>query len=81
MGDDQPESIPHPTIPHLTNEREKPIFDADGALTREFLLKRGYCCGNGCRNCPYGHVNVPPPDDLKRPGRWRPTPESDPSDP
>jgi uncharacterized protein (TIGR00290 family) len=30
------------------------IFDADGALTREYLLGRGYCCENGCRNCPYG---------------------------
>lgn len=31
-----------------------PLLDADGALSREFLLHRGYCCGNGCRNCPYG---------------------------
>lgn len=22
-------------------------------LSREFLLKRGYCCNNGCLNCPY----------------------------
>jgi 23S rRNA (cytidine1920-2'-O)/16S rRNA (cytidine1409-2'-O)-methyltransferase len=22
-------------------------------LTSGFLLKRGYCCGSGCRNCPY----------------------------
>lgn len=22
-------------------------------LSAEFLLKRGYCCGNGCKNCPY----------------------------
>jgi hypothetical protein len=22
-------------------------------LTEGFLLKRGYCCGNGCRHCPY----------------------------
>jgi hypothetical protein len=22
-------------------------------LTAHFLLKRGYCCNNGCRNCPY----------------------------
>jgi hypothetical protein len=22
-------------------------------LTANFLLKRGYCCGNGCRHCPY----------------------------
>jgi hypothetical protein len=23
-------------------------------LTEYFLLKRGYCCENGCRHCPYG---------------------------
>ena len=22
-------------------------------LSREFLLKRGHCCDNGCKNCPY----------------------------
>ena len=22
-------------------------------------LKRRPCCGNGCRHCPWGHVNVP----------------------
>jgi hypothetical protein len=22
-------------------------------LTAHFLLKRGFCCGNGCRHCPY----------------------------
>ena len=22
-------------------------------LTREFLLDRGFCCDNGCKNCPY----------------------------
>ena len=31
-------------------------FDQNGALTREFLLRRGFCCDNGCRNCPYGFV-------------------------
>lgn len=31
-----------------------PLFDADGALSREYLLHRGTCCENGCRNCPYG---------------------------
>ena len=29
------------------------VFDADGALTAEYLLARGYCCGLGCTNCPY----------------------------
>jgi hypothetical protein len=23
-------------------------------LTEHFLRKRGYCCRNGCRHCPYG---------------------------
>ena len=22
-------------------------------LTARFLKNRGYCCGSGCRNCPY----------------------------
>lgn len=22
-------------------------------FTATYLLKRGYCCGNGCRNCPW----------------------------
>ena len=22
-------------------------------MTKTFLTKRGYCCGNGCRHCPY----------------------------
>ena len=27
-------------------------------LSRWFHLKRGSCCGQGCRHCPFGHVNV-----------------------
>ncbi len=23
-----------------------------------YHLKRGYCCGNDCRHCPYDHENV-----------------------
>lgn len=22
-------------------------------MTADYLRRRGYCCGNGCRNCPY----------------------------
>jgi len=25
-------------------------------FTEDFLLRRGYCCGNGCRHCPYGNA-------------------------
>jgi len=36
-------------------------IDEEGLLvfTAAYLLARGTCCGSGCRNCPYGHVNVP----------------------
>ena len=23
-------------------------------FTEQYLLKRGYCCKNGCKHCPYG---------------------------
>jgi hypothetical protein len=32
-------------------------FYMEGAVmvfTARFLLRRGYCCENGCRHCPYG---------------------------
>jgi hypothetical protein len=30
-------------------------------LTAAYHLERGYCCGNGCRHCPFEYVNVPEP--------------------
>lgn len=27
-------------------------------MTTYAHLKRGFCCGSGCRHCPYGHYNV-----------------------
>jgi len=41
-------------------ENEDYYFNALGlmVLTRAYLLKRGYCCQNGCLHCPYGlHEN------------------------
>lgn len=37
-------------------------------LTEAFHLKRGDCCGNGCKHCPYGYKNVPEPQrtELRR---------------
>lgn len=39
---------------HYLDEQGRLVF------TRAYHLKRGYCCGNGCRHCPYHHKNVPP---------------------
>jgi Family of unknown function (DUF5522) len=30
-------------------------------LTQTYHLERGYCCGNGCKHCPYEYENVPEP--------------------
>jgi len=32
-------------------------YSPEGYLifTEKFLLKRGYCCQNGCKHCPYGY--------------------------
>ena len=27
-------------------------------LTSDALRRQGKCCGNSCRHCPYGHINV-----------------------
>lgn len=35
-------------------------FSTEGYLvfTEKYHLKRGYCCGNRCRHCPFGHEAV-----------------------
>ena len=44
-------------------EGEDFYFNDDGlmVLTEKYHLGRGYCCGNGCRHCPYNYENVPEP--------------------
>lgn len=39
-------------------------------FTAVYLLRRGTCCGSGCRHCPFDHVNVKPPQRAaRRPSR------------
>lgn len=46
---------------------KKPLFDDhehyvnnEGlfVMTAAYLLKRGYCCGNGCLHCPFDYKQV-----------------------
>ena len=30
-------------------------------FTSKYLLDRGYCCGSGCKHCPYDYEAVPEP--------------------
>lgn len=34
-------------------------------LTKEFLIKRGFCCHNSCTNCPYKKDSNPPKSMIK----------------
>jgi hypothetical protein len=34
-----------------------PLLDEHGAISADFLVARGSCCGSGCRNCPYDKGN------------------------
>ncbi|HEY2727237.1 MAG TPA: DUF5522 domain-containing protein [Parafilimonas sp.] len=46
------------------NEDDDYYFNPAGGgivFTKEYLLERGYCCGNGCVNCPYDYKMVPEP--------------------
>jgi len=38
-------------------------YDKDGfvVLTQHYHETRGYCCGYGCRHCPYQYESVPEP--------------------
>ncbi len=37
-------------------ETDKDLYYFEGSkvvFTPEYHIERGYCCGNGCRHCPY----------------------------
>jgi hypothetical protein len=44
-------------------EGEDFYYNENGFLvfTEAYHLKKGYCCGNGCRHCPYEYEAVPEP--------------------
>lgn len=42
---------------------EELYYNENGLVVfnEEYLLQRGYCCGNGCRHCPYNYKMVTEP--------------------
>ncbi len=44
-------------------EGEDFYYNDEGFIvfTAAYHLKKGFCCGNGCRHCPYQFENVPEP--------------------
>jgi hypothetical protein len=47
-------------------EGEDYYYNENGliVLTAQYHLERGFCCGNGCRHCPFEYINVPEPNKL-----------------
>lgn len=45
----------------LTEEDYYFLPDGRVVFTEKYHLKRGYCCGSGCMNCPYEYREVPEP--------------------
>jgi hypothetical protein len=47
----------------LFTEGEDFYYNEQGlmVLTEKYHLDRGYCCGNGCKHCPYDYEMVPEP--------------------
>ncbi|RRA48613.1 DUF5522 domain-containing protein [Acidipila sp. EB88] len=44
---------------------QDPDYYMDGpfcVFTATFHLKRGFCCGSGCRHCPYDEEGQPLPE-------------------
>ena len=41
-------------------EKDEYYFNEQGLMvfTEKYHLKRGYCCGNKCKHCPYDYKNV-----------------------
>ena len=50
---------------HMKNLKEGLDFYYDEhdniVLTAKYHLDKGYCCGHGCRHCPYDYEAVPEP--------------------
>ncbi len=54
-------------LPNELVEGEDFYYDSWGRMvfTGHYLLKRGYCCGSGCRHCPYRAADTGDGEDRK----------------
>lgn len=50
---EDPDKKPREKAPKLQEGLDYYFENGLMVLTAKFLLDRGYCCGNGCRHCPY----------------------------
>jgi hypothetical protein len=59
-----PSDLTPPAFPQNEKQNESEDYYMEGpyvVFTAAFHLKRGFCCGSGCRHCPY-RGDQPDPD-------------------
>jgi Family of unknown function (DUF5522) len=61
----QPEKSAEPNT--LTEGIDYYLENGYWVLTEHFLRRRGYCCGSGCRHCPYKKKNMSAPQQEQTP--------------
>lgn len=49
------EPDPSATQPRKLDPEDYYLEGSLTVFTAAYHLKRGYCCGSGCRHCPYGN--------------------------
>ncbi len=44
-------------------DKKNDFYMENGCIvfTEQYHLNKGFCCGNGCRHCPYAYESVPEP--------------------
>jgi Family of unknown function (DUF5522) len=51
-------------MPPLVEGRDYYVEGGLYVFTEHYLRARGYCCDSGCRHCPYGSREAPPPPEA-----------------
>ena len=52
--------------PELVEGRDYTVEDGKWVWSADYLRRRGYCCGSGCRHCPYGRAGESLEDKQRR---------------
>lgn len=53
-----PQLRPQPTF--LVEGKDYYVENGRWVFTAQYLSSRGYCCGSGCRHCPYRNTTTSP---------------------
>ena len=66
--DSKPPEVPVPQLPPGLEREDFYMEGPNLVFTAAYHLKRGSCCGSGCRHCPYRDSETevqppPPPED------------------